>query len=218
MKRINNDSNEKLMFEPKSGLMYETSVCINHGLNLPEDKFLWSMGLYTDGFLETNKGHKIEAARRKLGSYQIHLGTTSEYTGISKEPICVFPDIELNPEIDIPKNFFLPYFNCHGHTFAENEFWINPMCYQMNNGNIISISENIRILLEDEFIEVDIQENWSVAILLNSNNDITHSVKRENGVLSSKYDGYKLEFYDHISQVETNRYNGGIFKFYRNLE
>lgn len=218
MKRINNDPNEKLVFEPKSGLMYEAAMCINHGLELPKDKFLWSMGIYTDGFLETKNGRKIEVARRKLGSYQIHLAATPEYTETKKEPILLFPDSEINEEVTVPENFFLPYFNCHGFTFADSEYWINPMCFERDlNGNISSKAENIRILLEDEYYQVTSEKKWDVAILLNFNNEIVHSVKRENHIIFSKYDGYQLEKYNRIEDVEIQRYGNGNFKFFKNL-
>jgi len=216
MKRKKSDSDKKLKFKPRSGLMYEAAECVNHGLELHENKLLWSMGLYTIGYLKTDKGRKIEAARRKSGSYQIHLGSSQDYEGKNKEPISIYPDTEPNDEITIPDNFFQPYFNCHGLTFADSEYWINPVVFErMPNGSLRVVSENIKILLEDEYVEVNSNDIWTVAVLFNSNNEIVHSVKREKDRIFCKYDGYQLEKYKTIEEVEIDRYNGGNFKFYK---
>lgn len=210
--------NNKLKFKPKSGLMYEATVCVNHGLELQKNKFLWSMGLYTNGYLKTNKGRKIEAARRKSGSYQIHLGSSPEYRGKSKEPICVYPNVELNKEISVPNKFFQPYFNCHGLTFADSEYWINPFVGElMPDGSTKVISDNIKLLLEDEYVQVNDKDDWEVAVLFDFDNKIVHSVKREKEVIYCKYDGYQLEKYNNIEKVDIERYGGGEFKFYKCL-
>jgi hypothetical protein len=218
MKRIGDNPKGKLVFQAVSGTMIENSFMINHGLKLPRNKFLHSMGLFTNGFIETNKGRKIEVQRRKIESYQIHLNSDIPYVGESKEPIRIFPDIESNSEIVIPDNFFLPFFNCHGCTFAQNEFWINSMVFSRNNlRQIIPLTENIRFILEDEYVKVNSVDDWSIAILLDSNQDITHSVKREKGIIYCKYDGYQLERYNNVDQIDIARYGNGEFEFYKNV-
>lgn len=219
MKRVNDDPVGELLFEAIGGTMYDSSVAINHGLKLPPNKFLFSTGVYINGYLQTDKGRRIEGALRKAGSFMIHLCADTPYTGASKEPIRLFPNPEINDEVNVPNDFFLPYYNCHGCTFADSQYWINPMRFNIDDsGRITPVSENIKILLEDEYVEVDSGESWNAAILINRNNEIIHAVKQRNGQVFSKYDGYQLEVYEDIEQVDISRYGNGNFKFYKIIE
>lgn len=195
----------KLTFEPIYGTCFGPPNLRNHGLQVPEAKFLHCLGVYIEGHLETDRGRRIEAALRKTGSYSIYLCSEPWYQGESKKPIRLFPDPEPTTEISFPENYFLPYFNCHGYTFGDGEFWINPVsykrdtqqpgCYVKNpQGERVIETHSIEVILEDEYLEVAENDGWDVAVLSNQVDGIVHSVKRENGIVLSKYDSYNLGF------------------------
>lgn len=216
MQKVNLNGEMKLRFEPRSGTQFEASNAVNHGIPLPAGKFLFSTGLFIIGELFTDRGRRVEVAQRKLSSYKMHLCADTNYDGNSKEPICIYPEIEANNEIDIPPNFFLPSYNCHGHVFADKQYWINPMIFNRNSsGQIVPVAENIRLILQDEYEEVAEEDNWDIGILVNASNFIVHAVKRNANQIESKYDGYQLSLYDNLDEVDIDRYGPGHFEFFK---
>jgi len=71
-------------------------------------------------------------------------------------------------------------------------------------------------LLKDEYEQVEAEENWTVAVYFNSESKIVHSVKRENGIIYNKFDGYQLIKCNSLSELDLTRYGTGNFNFYIN--
>lgn len=207
MKRIDNGINASLHFEPFPEPGFECTWLLNHGLELPKGKQLYSQGIFTNGFLETNGGAKIQAAKRKSDSYLIHLVTACDYDGPSLEPIRLLPNAEPQNEVDIPNDFFRPLFNCHGCTFGDSEYWINPVKDDRDrDGKIVPSGDNVNLILNDEYEVVDKDECWDVAVFYDAQSNIVHSVRRKDGLILCKYDQYQLMRLKTLDEMDFNKY------------
>jgi len=133
------DSNGEFVIEPYGGPMQMCSECINHGIGIPSNKTFLEIGLYTNAYIFTEKGNKIEVAIRKMDSFHVPLVSRNANTYPDSLPIRVFPECEESTQKLIPNNFFNPYYNCHGCTLVNDTFWINPYKDNVNQeGQIIS--------------------------------------------------------------------------------
>lgn len=217
MRRENDNPNASLIFRPIGGPITMDAKMENHGIELPAGKWIHILGLFTLGYLETDSGNNIEVARRVPGSTLIHLVTQDAAMNIQSLPVRLYPDPEETDLIEIPENCFNPLYNCHGLTFGDSEYWINPLASRIDNGRMVLDRPNIRTLLDDEYKQVEETENWDIAVLLNENNDIVHSVKRIGDDILSKYDDYQLKTHTTIEDVEDERYGIGHYEYYRIL-
>jgi hypothetical protein len=215
MKTINDNPNSPLKFSPFGQPMTICGECVNHGLNLPTGKVVLERGLFILGHLWTDKGKKIEAALRIPNTFDYHSCAIDASKVDYFKPIRLFPNPEANSEVNIPDNLFSPYYNCHGLSFANSEYWINPVASKMENGRMVPSIPNVEIILEDEFIKVDSQSDWDVAVLRNTKNEILHSVRKEGGKINSKYDAYRKISFDRIEDVDISVYGKGTFYFYK---
>jgi len=217
MKRLRDDINAPLIFTPFGGPMNICAEMVNHGLELPEGKTLLEMGLFTLGHLETNGGNKVEVAKRKQGSFYVHVVARNADGTLDSLPIMIYPNNESN--IKISADYFNSYFNCHGLVFSDCEYWINPLASSLNpgNGQMIPNRPNISMLLEDEYERVEEQEQWDCGMLVNRAGVIVHSIKKENDIILSKYDGYQLLEHRSIEEIDDDRYGNAEYEFYRRV-
>jgi hypothetical protein len=217
MKTKYDTDDSPLKFNAYGQPMYITAQCVNHGLCLPVGKVLLERGLFILGNLETDRGRKIEAAKRIVESFDYYCCALEASESDNFLPFRVFPRGEHCSEIEVPEDLFNPAYNCHGHTFAHNEYWINPLASISQNGVMTPINPNVDIILEDEYIKVDYSQNWDIAVFRNYKNEILHSILNQNGIITSKYDSYKKISCDDIKSVDTSVYGKGKFEFYRRL-
>jgi hypothetical protein len=217
MKRIDNKPNSPLKFSAFGQPMDMCGQCVNHGLNLPNGKVVLERGLFILGHLETDKGRKIEAALRIQDTFDYHSCAIDAKNMGNYKPIRLFPNPEINNEVVVPNDLFNPYYNCHGYSFANSEYWINPLASKMVDHKMILAFPNLDILLEDEFTKVDSKHDWEVAIFRNNKNEILHSVGKENGKIVSKYDAYKKISFENIDEVDVSVYGEGSFDFYKRI-
>lgn len=215
MKTIDDKPNSPLKFSPFGQPMNITAQCVNHGLILPTGKVVLERGLFILGHLLTDKGRKIEAALRIPDTFDYHSCAIDASMVNYFKPIRLFPNPEINDEVQVPDNLFNPYYNCHGYSFANSEYWINPLASKMENGRMVSAFPNVDIILEDEYTKEDSQAEWDVAVFRNSKNEILHSVRKEGGKINSKYDAYRNISFDRIEDVDTKVYGTGTFYFYK---
>lgn len=209
-------ANGSLQFEPFGVTNNTAGSVINHGLNLPNQGAILEMGVFTNGYLRTNAGRNVEAQRRKIDSFSYHLCYFDAGAVADPEPIRLYPNPEPN-NLNIPDNLFLPAYNCHGFAFGDSHYWINPIATVPINGANPVFNRNIEVILEDEFGQVGEEEGWDVAIFTHDNGHIAHSLKRDNGIVYSKFDNYQLVNYNSFENVDMARYSPGEFLFYRCL-
>jgi hypothetical protein len=218
MKTTDNNPNSPLKFSAFGQPMSMLGECINHGLILPTGKVVLERGLFILGHLETDKGRSVEAALRIPETFDYHSCAIDASMANYFKPIRLFPNPEKNGEVSVPDDLFNPYYNCHGQSFGNSEYWINPMASKMVNGRMESTFPNVDIILEDEFTKVESQSDWSVAIFRNNKNEILHSVHKENGRIISKYDAYRRLSFDIIEDVDVSVYGNGTFDFYERIK
>jgi hypothetical protein len=218
MKTTDNNPNSPLKFFAFGQPMGMLGECVNHGLTLPTGKVVLERGLFILGHLETDKGRKIEAALRIPETFDYHSCAIDASKVKYFKPIRLFPNPETNSEVVIPYDLFNPYYNCHGQSFGNSEYWINPMASKMVNGRMESAFPNVDIILDDEFTKVDSQSNWNVAVFRNNKNEILHSVQKQNGRITSKYDAYRKLSFDKMEDVDVSVYGAGTFIFYKRIK
>jgi hypothetical protein len=140
VKRLNDTPFGELIFQVRGGPMNVSNECINHGLQLPGGKTLLETGLFVLGHLISNKGNNIEVAYRKRGSFAVHLVAYDAAKVVNPIPIRVYPNFESTDEISEPIDLFIPYYNCHGCTFGDRHYWINPEASSIDkNGKMVPI-------------------------------------------------------------------------------
>jgi hypothetical protein len=218
MKTIDNKKGSQLKFSAFGPHLFINNTCINHGLNLPEGKYILERGIFILGHLETNKGNLIEAHLRFPATFDYHVCSCVDGDLVSNnKPIRLFPNAEKNAELIAPSDLFNPWYNCHGLTFANSEYWVNPKACKLENGKMVMAHSNVDLILDDEFEEVESHSDWDVAVFRDRNNEISHSVRRENNKIISKYDGYRRITFDKIEDVDVSMYGVGVFHFYKSL-
>lgn len=186
--------------------LYHASIVEKHSLIIPDTSYIQQLGLSTKVIAHTDKGNKIEILK-------FHLNTISFYLiDNNKAPIQLFPNNELCSErsdkIGLKPNSFIPLYNCHGCTFLDGEFWINPYIFENDASGRNVNKKNIEILLDDEYTKVNENEIWDIAVFKNNNNNIVHSIRIKEGKIISKYDLFYESTHNLINEIELERYGG----------
>ena len=196
-----------LMSMPGNNLYYADKI-INHSLKIAEKSYIQRLALSTEAIVKTDKNNNIEILN-------FHSNTISFYLiDLFKAPIQLFPNNELSTEgsveIGLKTNSFIPLYNCHGCTFAEGKCWINPYIFEKDAfGQIIKRKKNIEVILDDEYIKVNKDEIWDIAVFRKKiDNSIVHSVRKKEGKIISKYDFFYESSHNSIDEIEFKRYGG----------
>lgn len=203
MKKLGNE----ILISKQRNNLYHVARIINHSLRIADTSYIQQLALSTEAIVKTDKNNNIEILN-------FHSNTISFYLiDPFKAPIQLFPNNELSTErsveIGLNTNSFIPLYNCHGCTFAESQCWINPYIFEKNAFGQIINRKNIEVILDDEYIKVNKDEIWDIAVFRKKiDNSIVHSVRKKEGKIISKYDIFYESSHNSIDEIEFNRYGG----------